>query len=72
MCCLRAQVLREALKISIPLSLISGKCPDFTAGHSGTLHRVLLSLEVTLLEVYNPNLHNIARSDRIGLTMKKC
>ena len=32
-------MLREALKISSPLPLVWGKCQDFTAGHSGTLHR---------------------------------
>ena len=33
-------MLREALKISSPLALYQGKCQDFTAGHSGTLHRL--------------------------------
>ena len=32
MCYLRAQVLREALQIIIPLSLISGEVPRFYGG----------------------------------------
>ena len=42
-------MLREALKISSPLAHIyQGKCHDFTAGHSGTLHLQLPPLDMPL------------------------
>ena len=45
-------MLREALKISSPLDLVSREVPRFHRDHSGTLHRVHdLTILIKIIEL---------------------
>ena len=46
------------------------KFKDLSSKWQVSVERIVLDLESEESEFYNPNLHNIARSDRIGFTTK--
>ena len=66
-------MLREALKISSPLALVSREVPRFHGGslwHSTPGSIPTRSGVIFCFKFCNPNLHNISRSDRIRFKTK--
>ena len=67
-------MLREALKISSPLALVSREVPRFHGGHSGTLHHIERSYAYAYYLAVNQVfsfLHQVGNVDMKALPREK-